>query len=64
MTDHKANTPPVQRENTTDPQDNEIKGNIIGDLIGQPKPASKQADQHQGEKEEPGTRQVPVDDQE
>ena len=45
--DHKANTPEVQKEKTTDPQDNEIAGNFIGDLIGQPAPAAEQAGQNQ-----------------
>jgi len=41
--DPKANTSEVQKERTTDPQDNEIAGNFIGDLLGQPKPAAQQA---------------------
>jgi hypothetical protein len=45
--DPKANTPKKQNESTTDPQDNEIKGNFIGDLIGQPKPAAQEADQQE-----------------
>jgi hypothetical protein len=51
--DHKANTPEVQKERTTDPQDNEIAGNFIGDLIGQPKPAAQQAQQSQDGTERP-----------
>ena len=51
--DPKANTPEKQFEKTTDPQDNEIAGNIIGDLIGQPEPAAEQAGQPQDGTETP-----------
>lgn len=51
--DPKANTPEVQKEKTTDPQDNEIAGNFIGDLIGQPAPAAEQAGQPQDGTEQP-----------
>lgn len=60
--DPKANTPEVQKEKTTDPQDNEIAGNFIGDLIGQPAPAAEQAQQAQDGTERPTPR--PLSEQE
>ena len=60
--DHKANTPEKQFEKTTDPQDNEIAGNFIGDLIGHPKPAADQAGQVQDGSEQP--TQQPLSEEE
>jgi hypothetical protein len=57
--DPKANTPEVQKEKTTDPQDNEIAGNFIGDLIGQPPPAAEQAGQDQQAQEDATERRIP-----
>lgn len=61
--DPKANTPEVQKEKTTDPQDNEIAGNFIGDLIGQPAPAAQQAQQSQDGTERPTLQPLSEEEQ-